>query len=221
MIKTAERIRQELEHAIIMGDFRDGERLDETRLTERFCVSRTPVREALHLLSASGLVEVKPRRGVFVHYPSLAELVEMFEVMAVLEATCGGLAARRATPEQIAGLEVACEACEVARRQGDADVYYRENETFHHKLYAASGNSFLESEALKLQRRLQPFRRLQLRVRGRVGQSMDEHRDILAAIKAGDAARAEDRVRAHIAIQGQKFNDLVASYRIATQRMAG
>jgi DNA-binding GntR family transcriptional regulator len=221
MIKTAERIRQELEQAIIMGEFREGERLDEIRLTERFRVSRTPVREALHLLSASGLVEVKPRRGAFVHYPSLAELVEMFEVMAVLEATCGGLAARRASQEQIAALESACEACETALRHGDADVYYRENETFHQVLYAASANSFLESEALKLQRRLQPFRRMQLRVRGRIGQSMDEHRQILAAIKAGDALQAETLIRAHIAIQGQKFNDLVASYRIATQRKAG
>ncbi len=139
----------------------------------------------------------------------------------MLEATCGGLAARRASQEQIAGLESACEGCEAALRQGDADVYYRENEMFHQILYAASANSFLESEALKLQRRLQPFRRMQLRVRGRIGQSMDEHWQILAAIKTGDAAQAEAVIRAHIAVQGQKFNDLVASYQIATQRKAG
>ena len=80
--RSADRIREELEQAIIAGAFADGERLDEVSLSEQFRVSRTPVREALHALSASGLVEHLPRRGAFVRYPSFRRLIAMFEVMA-------------------------------------------------------------------------------------------------------------------------------------------
>ena len=219
--KTADRIRHELEQAIIVGEFSDGERLDEVRLTERFAVSRTPVREALHLLSASGLVEFRPRRGTFVRHPSFVELVEMFEVMAELEAMCARLAARRASDEQIAKLSLACNACEVALARGDNDDYYCENEKFHQLLYTASANSFLRSEALRLQKRLQPFRRLQLQVRGRINESMDEHRAILQAIKNADSEGAANAIRDHISVQGIKFNDLMASYQATTHRKTG
>ena len=79
--RTADRIREALEQAILTGEFDDGARLDEVRLCTRFGVSRTPVREALHQLTASGLLEMKPRRGAFVRMPGFVEVVEMFEVM--------------------------------------------------------------------------------------------------------------------------------------------
>ncbi len=209
--RSADRIREELEQAIVAGQFADGERLDEVTLSVRFAVSRTPVREALHGLAASGLVETIPRRGVFVRYPSFVKLVEMFDVMAELEAMCGRLAARRITDEELETLAGAVEACERSLTQGDSDEYYRENERFHHILYRASGNSFLAGEASKLHKRLQPFRRLQLRVRGRMRQSMQEHRDVHEAICNGDSEKAADTLRNHISIQGEKFNDLMAS----------
>lgn len=194
------------------AEFADGERLDEVTLSARFSVSRTPVREALHALGASGLVEAIPRRGVFVRYPSFIKLVEMFEVMAELEAMCGRLAARRITEEELDRLEAAAVACEKAMEKGDADEYYRENERFHHVLYHASGNTFLAEEASKLHKRLQPFRRLQLRVRGRLRQSMQEHREVQDAIKRGEAERAARALRRHIAIQGENLNDLMANF---------
>ncbi|MBN9069439.1 MAG: GntR family transcriptional regulator, partial [Rhizobiales bacterium] len=80
-LRSADRIREELEQAIMAAEFAEGERLDEVTLAARFSVSRTPVREALHALAASGLVETLPRRGVFVRYPSFIKLVEMFDVM--------------------------------------------------------------------------------------------------------------------------------------------
>ena len=96
--------------------------------------------------------------------------------------------------------------------KGDADEYYRENERFHHVLYHASGNSFLAAEASKLHKRLQPFRRLQLRVRGRLRQSMQEHRDVQDAVRKGDAERAARALRRHISIQGENLNDLMANF---------
>jgi len=211
-LRSADRIREELEQAIMAAEFAEGERLDEVTLSVRFSVSRTPVREALHALAASGLVETIPRRGVFVRYPSFIKLVEMFDVMAELEAMCGRLAARRITDEELERLEEAAAACDRAMEKGDADEYYRENERFHHVIYHASGNSFLEGEASRLHKRLQPFRRLQLRVRGRLKQSMQEHRDVQKALLAGDAEAAARTLRRHISIQGENLKDLMANF---------
>ena len=220
-VRAADKVREELEQAIITGAYADGARLDEVSLTAQFKVSRTPIREALQMLAASGLVELIPRRGAFVRHPGFVELVEMFEVMAELEALCGRLAARRLTDGQLADLKAAEGACTLALEGGDTDAYYRANEHFHNLMYEASGNSFLIGEAKRLHKRLQPFRRLQLRVRGRMRQSMDEHQNILAALEAGDAERAGDTLRDHIAIQGEKFHDLMASYHRKPIRHAG
>ena len=79
-------------------------------------------------------------------------------------------------------------------------------------LYHASGNAFLAQEASKLHKRLKPFRRLQLRVRGRLRQSMQEHREVQDAVQKGDAERAARTLRSHIAIQGENLNDLMANF---------
>ena len=95
--KRSDIIADELESLILDGSFSDGARLDESQLAERFKVSRTPLREAFQRLALSGLAEQIPRRGVFVRQPGPVELIEMFEVMAALEALCGELAAARIT----------------------------------------------------------------------------------------------------------------------------
>lgn len=216
--RMADNVREALEQMIVTGEFADGERLDEIRLAEKFHVSRTPLREAFQMLAASGLVELLPRRGAFVRHPAFHEMVEMFEVMAELEAVCGRLAARRVTQAVLAQIRTTVIACEAAGAAGDSDGYYRENERFHDLIYAASGNDFLASEAQRLHRRLQPFRRMQLRVRGRMTQSLTEHRQILTALEEGDSAAAEAGLRDHVAVQGAKFNDLMASYKQSNLR---
>ncbi len=201
---------------ILTGALGDGARLDEVSLSERFGCSRTPLREALQALAASGLVQLIPRRGAFVRHPPFEEVVEMFEVMAELEALCGRLAARRVTPQLIEAIRTTVVACEQAVADGDSDRYYAENERFHHLLYDAAGNGFLAAEAMRLHRRLKPFRRMQLKVRGRMAQSLAEHRDVLAALERGDGEVAAGTLRDHVAVQGGKFNDLMAGYRRAS-----
>ena len=208
----AEHIREHLERDILLGTLGDGARLDEQRLAHRFGVSRTPVREALRLLSATRLVERVPHRGTFVRVPSLAELFGMFEVMAELEALCARLAARRAGAGGLRRLEAIAADCEAAADAGGADHYYRENERLHAALYALSGNAFLEAEALALHRRLRAFRRLELRAPRRVRDSVSEHRGIVEALHARDAELAADRARAHVAVQNERFADLVAAH---------
>lgn len=215
--KRSDIIADELESLILNGSFSDGERLDEVQLAERFAVSRTPLREAFQRLALSGLVEQLPRRGVFVRQPGPLELMEMFEVMAELEAACARFAAMRITDEALDDLRATNERCQRAVETRDSDGYYRENERFHAILYRQSGNSFLEQESHRLHRRLMPFRRLQLRLRGRLRQSMSEHEAIVEALERGDSEAAAEATRAHVAVQGEKFNHLMASLKPAAE----
>ncbi len=205
-------IREQLEQDIITGVFKPGDKLDEVSLAKRFSSSRTPVRETLQRLASSGLVEYRPRRGVFVKQISLNELVEMFDVMAELEGMCARLAARRITPKQMERLSKAMKACEKTAKLPDADNYYAANNEFHMVIYEASQNNFLIGQTKSLHTRLSPYRRLQLRVRYRIRYSMLEHKQVFQAIEEGDYKKAEKVLKRHVAIQGEKFSDLVASF---------
>jgi DNA-binding GntR family transcriptional regulator len=207
--RSAINIANSLEKMIFNGTFADGDRLDEVRLAEQFGVSRTPLREALQRLESSGLVTLIPRRGAFVRQPGPLELFEMFEVMAELEAVCGRLAARRISDKAFDELRAANARCQAASDAQNADLYYDENETFHATIYRESGNSFLEQESLKLQKRLRPFRRQQLRLRGRMAQSMAEHEAIVDALVSGDAESAANALRNHVSVQGERFHSLM------------
>ncbi|WP_217267809.1 MULTISPECIES: GntR family transcriptional regulator [Halomonadaceae] len=208
---NAQRLRDSLENDIINGRRIPGERLDPEALGKEYSVSRTPVREAIQQLVASGLVTVSPKKGTFVAKVGLEQLIEMFEVMAELEGMCGRLAARRISQGELETLRGTLKRCEAAAEAGDTDEYYYENELFHLCIYQASHNRFLADEAQQLKQRLKPYRRLQLQVRHRMSNSLAEHRDIVDAIEAGDTARAESAMREHVLIQGERFSDFAAS----------
>lgn len=209
-VRRADLIADELEEMILTGSFEDGDRLDEIRLAEKFGVSRTPVREAFQRLVASGLAIQIPRRGVFVTLPGPVELVEMFETMAEIEAVCARLAAMRISDTALDELSTINGLCQQAIDAEDVDRYYLENERFHQTIYDETNNSFLAREARRLQHRLKPYRRIQLRLRGRVAQSLAEHEAIVKALKAGDSAGAADAIRGHVAVQGEKFHHLIS-----------
>jgi DNA-binding GntR family transcriptional regulator len=209
-LKRAEQIADSLEELVFQGEYADGERLDEIKLAEHFSVSRTPIREALQRLVMSGMAEQIPRRGVFVRQPGPVELLEMFETMAELEASCGRFAAARMTDEGLKRLSHADARCRDAVERQDAAGYYYENEVFHQEIYRGATNSHLQNEALRLQHRLKPYRRVQLRFRGRMGQSLAEHDEIIEALKAGDAELSANLLRAHVTVQGEKFQQLIA-----------
>lgn len=210
-MNQSSRLRAQIEEEIATGALRPGERLDEVSLAERFGVSRTPIREALQQLSIAGLIEHRRHRGAVVSAPEPSQLLEMFEVMAELEGMAGALAARRHTEEDRRVLLDVHARCEAAADSDDTDRYYYENEVFHHVIYAASHSGFLEEQCLALHRRLQPYRRLQLRVRNRMKVSFKEHCAIVEAILAGEAEAARTSLRGHIAVQGDRFSDLIAT----------
>jgi DNA-binding GntR family transcriptional regulator len=208
--RTATQLRDSIENDILTGTLNPGERLDEVSLATRFGVSRTPVREALAQLDSVGLIELRPNRGAIVAQVGPEQLVEMFEVMAELEGMAARLAARRLSAIDRKTIGAAQEDCRRAAERGDTDAYYYENERFHQAIYTASRNGFLIDQCLALQRRLRPYRRLQLRAQDRVRTSLREHDDIVEAIFAGESKRAEEALKQHIIIQGERFGDLVA-----------
>ena len=210
-VSQSQKLRDVLADEIVNGGLRPGDRLDEGALAERFRVSRTPIREAFKSLVGSGLVETIPNRGTFVARVGLPQLIEMFEVMAELEGMSARLAARRITEAEGRELQSLLDACAKAEEVGDTDAYYYENERFHDCIYRASHNDFLAQQARQLHMRLKPYRRLQLRVRNRAANSLREHRDIVAAILAGDEQGAESHIKGHVRIQGERFTDLVAT----------
>lgn len=208
--RLSEQLRELIEERIATGFYVPGARLDESELATEFGVSRTPVREALFQLEMSGLIEIRPRRGAIVKNLTPQQLYEMFEVMAELEGMCARLASRRMSEAEVVALRKAHDACEQARRDGDPDTYYHLNKVFHESIYKGSHNTFLTEQAMNLHRRLAPYRRLQLRVRGRMEKSLDEHERIVKAIEQGNEVDASEVVRSHVVVQGDRFADLVS-----------
>lgn len=209
MNTPAPSLRDAIEDRILTGTLPPGARLDEATLADDFGVSRTPVRQALFQLAATGLIEHIPRRGAFVVDVGPLRLREMFEVMAELEALCARNASRRATQKDIDTLSDLHTACVAAAASGDSDIYYYANEAFHDAIRGVGGNDFLHQEIGRLQKQLQAFRRLQLRARARIGASLDEHARILDAIRSGQPGDAADAMRSHVAIQNDQFADLM------------
>jgi DNA-binding GntR family transcriptional regulator len=197
-ITRAEELRLQLADEIVRGGLPPGAPLDETEIARRFSVSRTPVREALRQLVASGLVEARPHRGAVVAQPSIDRLTGMFEAMAELEAICASLAAERMTPIDRHQLEAVHEELRVLSHAGNPERFHEVNERFHNAIYAGSQNAYIAEMTLATRVRVQPFRRAQFRNLGRLAKSHAEHDRVVVAIMRGDKLGAAAAMRAHI-----------------------
>jgi DNA-binding GntR family transcriptional regulator len=194
----AEELRLQLADEIVRGELPPGAALDEMDLARRFQVSRTPVREAIRQLAASGLVEARPHRGAIVARPTERRLAGMFEAMAELEALCAGLAAERMAGFERRMLEAVHEELRALIHVGDPQRFHEVNEAFHAAIYLGTHNEHLAELTLATRVRVQPFRRAQFRNLGRLAKSHGEHDRVVAAILRGDRARAAGAMHAHI-----------------------
>jgi DNA-binding GntR family transcriptional regulator len=194
----AEQLRLQLADEIVRGALQPGAALDELELARRFGVSRTPVREAIRQLAASGLVEARAHRGAVVARPSAEHLVGMFETMAELEGLCAGLAAERMTRVERHALAIAHEEMRFLIHIGDLQRFQDVNEAFHSAIYVGTRNAYLAEITLATRARVQPFRRAQFRNLGRLAKSCAEHEQVVIAIDRGDRERAANVMRAHI-----------------------
>jgi DNA-binding GntR family transcriptional regulator len=196
--EVAERLRAQ----IYDGELALGSWIDEQALTREFGISRTPLREALKVLHAEGLVRLTPRRGCFVAGElGPAELDELFPVMALLEGRCAFEAVTKATPADVRRLEGIHARLERLGARGDVATYYENNYAFHEAIQELAANPWLSRIVSELRRFLKLLRGRQLRVPGRLEASLEEHRQIMKALRRGDAAAAERIMRAHLMSQ--------------------
>ncbi|MDB5510685.1 MAG: gntR [Enterovirga sp.] len=212
-------IAKRLEEEILRGRVRPGHRLDERELSERYGVSRTPVREALQRLSASGLAVARGRQGLQVAQLSVADLIDALSVVAQLEALAASQAARRILPEQRSLLREAHEACELALEKGDADAFYDANLAFHDVVVAASHNRVLQDEIRRLSLKTAPYRRAITFQPGRMTGSVPEHAEILQAILDNDGKRASELMSRHITLLTEGIADFLQFVRASGDRV--
>jgi DNA-binding GntR family transcriptional regulator len=204
-------LRAQIEREIVEGAFAPGQKLDEAALAERFGVSRTPVREALRSLSSTGLVHIEPRVGAVVARPTVAEMMDLFEVVAELEGIAARLACERMTAADEQAILAAHDACRVAAAAGDAAGYYAVNGRFHGAIWTASGNAVLRRQIGELDKRLSPYRRFITFRPGRTETAIAEHEGIARAIAARDGERASRAVRDHVRVLADDVFALVKS----------
>ncbi len=212
-ILLSDRIRNALTDEIAQGELPAGAQLDEKYLAERFGASRTPVREALRQLAVSGLVEIRPRRGVIVTRLTPERIMDMFETMAEIEAMCVRLATYRMTPLERSALLHLHQGSQIMVEAGDVDAYDIFNRQFHEALYHATHNEFLKEQAIGVRTRLNAFRRTQLRQGDRIVHSYQEHEGVMAAIAEGDGEVAAKRMRAHMLNAASALDRYIAMHR--------
>lgn len=191
-------LEERLAEEIINGRLLPGTRLEEQAIADRFKTSRTPVREALRRLVSTGLIEMRPRRGVVVSTVTRDRLAQMFETMAELEGACARLAAERMTPAERDALRALQKHGTDIVDAADADAYERHNRAFHAAIYRGSGNAVLEETTLSVRARLSPFRSAQFQIPGRVARSNAEHAAVVDAIIVNDGETAYAAMRFHM-----------------------
>lgn len=192
--EVAERLRERIfAHELTPGDW-----IDEQKLAEQYGISRTPLREALKVLASEGLVELKPRRGCYVTEVSSQDIDEIFPLMALLEGRCACIAVQQATPADIRKLKTIHEKLELAAKEDRINAFFEANQEFHRSIQEMTNNRWLLSVIQDLRKVLKLSRLHSLSLEGRLQQSLDEHRVIMAAFEAGDAEKAEKSMHDHL-----------------------
>ncbi len=171
--------------------------IDEMKLAAEYGISRTPLREALKVLAAEGLVAMKPRRGAYVAEMSRDDVAQVYHLLALLESDAAGEVARHASAEQLAQLHSLHERLEKQARQRDA--FFAANEQFHLALLDIAGNRWRTQIVADLRKVMKLNRHHSLFKQGRLADSLAEHRALMAALVARKGAQATALMRAHFA----------------------
>jgi DNA-binding GntR family transcriptional regulator len=198
----------QLREEIFAGTVAPGSFLDETALCERLSISRTPLREALKVLTAEGLLRHEPRRGCFVNEVTEQDLDDIFPVIALLEGRCAFEAARNASDAELAELEVLHERLNKYARAKRINEYYEANFAIHEAIITLANNRWLAQVIGDLRKILKLARLQQLHAPGRLAQSLSEHMAVFAALKARDCEGAEAAMRTHLTRQRVALRDL-------------
>lgn len=198
-------VEDQLEHLILDGELRPGERLHETQLSTRFGISRGPLREATRSLQAKGLVEVIPNRGVFVRSVSSREALEIYDVRAAIFGLAGRLLTDLVNDAMLASMYAFLEQMDAAAASGDFDEYYHHNLAFHDFLIRGAGNTTLIQEYNTLVNKLHLCRARSLVKAGGLSVSNHEHREMVEAVASGDRERSNNAFFRHVERSKMRF----------------
>lgn len=202
--EVAETLRQQ----IFAGQLPPGSFLDEVALCESLQISRTPLREALKVLTAEGLLRHEPRRGCFVNQVTEKDLDEIFPIIALLEGRCAYEAARNASDADIAALDALHERLQKHAQAKRINDYYATNFAIHEAIISLANNRWLAQAIADLRKILKLARLQQLHAPGRLEQSLNEHLAVHAALRARDCEGADAAMRTHLTRQREALREL-------------
>lgn len=184
---------------IVDGSLAAGNKVPERDLCETFGVSRTPMREALKVLAAEGLVSLEPNRGAWVTQISLKELEEVFPVMGVLEALSGELACQRITDAEIDRIRGLHQEMAAHYKVRNRPEYFQANQQIHEAILDAARNKTLAQQYRMLAARMRRARYLANMSDARWEKSLEEHEEILHALEKRDAQALAQILKDHLA----------------------
>lgn len=192
-VEVAELLRQR----IFSRDLAPGSWIDELKLAEQYGISRTPLREALKVLAAEGLITMKVRRGAYVTEVSDKDLSDVYHLLALLESDAAGVVARQATDQELRELQDLHQA--LAASQSDREVYFALNERFHLRLLSIADNKWRIQMVMDLRKVMKLNRHNSLLKSGRVSESLQEHSNLVQALLSRNAEQAVDCMKTHFA----------------------
>jgi len=189
---------EHIRNFIVEGALPPGSKLNERKICETLGISRTPLREAMKVLSAEGLVDITPNRGATVSQMTESEISEMFELMGGLEALSGELACERITPAEVAKIKALHYEMLACRAQNDLPGYYRCNHAIHDQISEAARNSILRQTYLSINRRLKALRFRSNLNASKLDKAVQGHEDMLKALEARDGKLLATILRQHL-----------------------
>ncbi len=194
-----EEVAELLRQRIFRRELEPGSWIDELKLAEEYGISRTPLREALKVLAAEGLVTMKVRRGAYVTEVSEKDLADVYHLLSLLESDAAGVVAQRASDAELAELDALHAELEAAARPGqvDRDHFFAINERFHMRLLQIANNRWRDQLVADLRKVMKLNRHNSLLKTGRIHESLKEHRAVMAALKERDPAAAMARMQEH------------------------
>jgi DNA-binding GntR family transcriptional regulator len=190
-----EEVAELLRQRIFARELEPGSWIDEVKIAEAYGISRTPMREALKVLAAEGLVTMKVRRGAYVTEVNEKDLSDVYHLLALLESDAAGVVAERASDAELESLADLHQSLEKAL--DDREAFFRINEEFHQRLLQLADNRWREQMVADLRKVMKLNRHQSLLKSGRISESLQEHRLLLQALQSRDPAVSAQRMREH------------------------
>jgi len=198
-------IAEQLKQAIYAGEFKAGDRLNEAALAQRMGTSRGPIREAIRILTGTGLVTPVVNRGVFVRKVSIQEMLEIYDLRALVFGFAAERACEHVTDEHRQQFEALLDGMDRASQAGDSGLYYELNVQFHGMILALSNSARAHQLYDSYVKELHLYRRQNFNAPGNMRRSNVEHRKIFEALSKGNAAKARQYAEEHIQAGRQRL----------------